>query len=811
MSNINDFIKDELYPRIYDSVDTVFPEHRFRRSRGQWQSKTYLDGREHASRADKTVITAQAPGRILEQGGETKSLIDYVMERDRADFVQAVKTLAAAVGLELPSKDISPEYKEKQSLLEDCNSYFIFCLTAASGSDKVRAYLNERGYSEAEIGAMELGYIPSQAKLFKHLQDRGHSQRLIEETVTIAADTRIGSSHVLTIPYRSGGTLKGFKFRAIQEATPKYINTSGLDRNGGFFNLSAIRADKDLIIVEGELDSLHATVKGIDNVVATGGSSINEIQVRDAIKRGAKSFTLCFDTEPGKEEQTETAVNKAIEVILGTGVNRVYIVTLPAINEAKTDLDSYIKAAGIDAFRQLVSQAVTYFEYRLQLILNRYGRLEEQREGGVLTAKDIGNLLEDVITTAAKIPDPLDRDRFKKTFTSLEDIQSLGVTEEALSATLEQLTTTRDRQAQAQEFKRLLAEVNELHDRGDMSGALGLMEAKAKQIRLQDKATEFSSLLVPAKEDEIRQRLAAKPDSLNTGYRIGPEELLLPSGAISILAAPTSHGKTTFLINLAINLAKAYPDKEAYLFSYEEDQDSVLISALNTYLDEEISINNKRTIKSYLTTGSTQYIAADKVDSFTAKKERFFRELIDSRRLNIHYTSYDSDTLIDAIRYLYKRANPGVILIDYIQLLNLPRGAAGDKYKTYSRQEELKQICLALKDLAVETGLTIVLGAQFNRQIDHHLELHANKIGEAGDIERVASLILGLWNNKFTPIYGKDSEKQEIQQKGLNKEGTIYATVLKNRSGQVGHYGLLEFNGNLNRIKNKNSGDSYFE
>ena len=75
--------------------------------------------------------------------------------------------------------------------------------------------------------------------------------------------------------------------------------------------------------------------------------------------------------------------------------------------------------------------------------------------------------------------------------------------------------------------------------------------------------------MIPIKENELKERLISKPESLSSGYTIGGEELLLPSGAISVFAAPTSHGKTTFLINLALNIATASPDKETYLFSYE--------------------------------------------------------------------------------------------------------------------------------------------------------------------------------------------------------------------------------------------------
>jgi DNA primase catalytic core len=793
---ITDWIKYELYPTLFESIDTALPEHNFKRYSGGWRSKTYLDGSPHKDRADKTVVSKKAPGWILENGGETLSLVDYVIRRDRVEFIQAVKILADVVGLQLPKGEFNQEsyqkYKDQATLLEDCNSYFIYCLENSTGADEVRAYLSSRGYSSEDIKAMELGYIPDQDKLFKYLLSKGYIQSLIDEVVKL--NKGIGSTHRLTIPYRSGGSVKGFKFRTTGDATPKYLNSTGLDRLGGFFNLSGIKGDKDVVIVEGELDSLSATARGVENVIATGGSSISSDQVRDAIRRGAKSFTLCLDTEPGKEEETAKRLTSAIEVILGEGVNRVYIVTLPNLGGDKTDPDRLIKESGVDSFKTAIAQALPYYEYKLQETLNKYIKIEE--ESGLLTYKDKDNLLDEIVTTASTL-DPLHKEQYTKAFTSLEPIIALGITEESLAITVDRLTSTRDKEAQAIDFKKLLTEATKLQDKGEVDKALELLDTRVKEVKLKDKATEFSSLLLPIKEDEVRQRLTKKPESLSSGYTIGGEELLLPSGAITVLSAPTSHGKTTFLINLALNVAQAYPDKEAYLFSYEEDSDSILINALNTYLDTPLSGNNRTTLKNHFTGGNSRTIEG---------KDMFFKELIDTKRLNIHYSNYSSDTLIEAIRYLHKHAKPGAIFIDYIQLLNLPEG----KYKTYSRQEEIKQICIALKDIAVETGLPIILGAQFNREVVNQLRIHATKIGEAGDIERIANLIVGFWNNNFKPL-ATDGELNEINNKGVAPD-TLYTTILKNRGGRVGLEEILSFNGNTGKIKNSSSsGNSYFK
>ena len=497
-------------------------------------------------------------------------------------------------------------------------------------------------------------------------------------------------------------------------------------------------------------------------VISTPGDSLKIENIQTAI--GGEVVI----TSPGPEAQDE--ILKAIDLIIQTG-KRIYI------KEGDTELREY--------------------RYQLRAIFNKYGAIQEERGG--LTDRSRDSLLDEVVIVSTKLQ-PIDKDVFLKEFLELEAIKELGISGESLSITVDRLTSTRDKEAQVKDFEKLLSEVTQLQDKGEIDKALELLEGKVKEVKLKDKATEFSSLRLPIKEDELRERQANKPESLNSGYTIGGEPLLLPSGAISIFTAPTSHGKTTFLINLALNVATAYPDKETYLFSYEEDGDSILINTLNTYLDEEISSNNRRTLKSYFTTGSTEYIKTHSRDYFNSKKESFFKELIETNRLNIHYSSYNSDTLIEAIRYLHKHAKPGAILIDYIQLLNLPQG----KYKAYSRQEEIKEICIALKDVAVETGLPIILGAQFNREVINQLRIHATKIGEAGDIERIANLIVGFWNNNFKPL-ATDGELNEINSKGATAPDTLYTTILKNRGGRVGLEEILSFNGNTGKIKNSSS------
>lgn len=441
----------------------------------------------------------------------------------------------------------------------------------------------------------------------------------------------------------------------------------------------------------------------------------------------------------------------------------------------------------------VIDNSVEYRDYRYQLrcIFYKYGN----KPG--LTDREIEYLLEEIVTIAQQLQ-PIDRDIFKKEFLYQQGVVDLGISEQSLSITIDRITATKAKESQAKEFKKLLSEANSLQQAGQTEQALELLDSKLKEVKLKDRASEYGSLLIPPTEELIRERQASKPASVSSGFHIKGEDLLLPAGGISIFTAPTSHGKTTLLLNIALNVARQQTEKETYFFSYEEDQDSILVNALNIYQGKNLSQNNRSSIRGYFTTGSPQYIKTGEQEYFNQVKEQFFKDLIEPRKLSIHYSSYDSDSLIEAIRYLHKHANPGAIVIDYIQLLNLPKG----KYKTYSRQEEIKEICIALKDLAVETGLPIILGAQFNREVTNQLKIHATRIGEAGDIERIANLIVGFWNNSFTPIASSE-ELRDIVEKKATTPGTIYATILKNRGGKVGAEGILEFNGNTGVIKNQ--------
>lgn len=307
----------------------------------------------------------------------------------------------------------------------------------------------------------------------------------------------------------------------------------------------------------------------------------------------------------------------------------------------------------------------------------------------------------------------------------------------------------------------------------------------------------FRYLLDPISEDEIIEEIRNTSPGVDVGFKIGEIDLKLPGGAITIVAGPTGHGKTIVLINFILNYLEKHPDKQVFFFSYEESKSAILSLFLNTYIDEELSQNNRSSIKSHFRDGDVKYISEQSRSLFLKKKEKFFKELIESGRLNIFYSDYSAEELVQAIRFLKQNTNIGLVGIDYMQLLSLINK------RTIQRQEELKQICLMLKDCAVDTGLPVLLAAQFNRTVAAEADLSPTAIGEAGDIERAANMVIGLWNRNYEGFNREGNKGRDG--KSIAKSPTMYLEIMKGRETGIGHSSVFDLNGNTGKLSKKQS------
>lgn len=452
------------------------------------------------------------------------------------------------------------------------------------------------------------------------------------------------------------------------------------------------------------------------------------------------------------------------------------------------------------------------YNFQLQYILKKYGRLQNLLGG--LPDREISNFLQEVVRIAVKLK-PIDRDIFIKEFLSLEAIKELGITQKSITDTIEEILANEYKYKKIEAYNELLKKVNRLQEEEaiDIDDKIELLEGGIKEIKIQDKATSFNDLFKVPTIESIFEEESLLPDSINSGIRIFNTDIMLEGGGLTGVAAPTNHGKTIMLINMLLNVVDRYQDKKFVFFTYEEKSNAILQYILNAYINEPLNngaLTNRSVIRRYFKSKGedTDFIKSDIKDKFKQKVKEFFSTYIDTSRMVVKYVDYNSYELCTAIEYLHREMeNLGGVFIDYFQLLKLPQG----KYKSYSsRQEELKQICISLKDVAVETGLPLILAAQFNREVTNLERLHPTNISEAGDIERIMHTLVGLWNMNKKPVQKTltnpedDRITEKLQSRGItNGANTIYVELLKSRTEPTGVYDFLEFNGNTGRISNR--------
>lgn len=799
MSDLYFFINNELKPRLWNHIPSIFPDMDFKLIGNKWQSNKHYDGTEGTGpRRDRSVITSTKPNGIWDNTMQDyKEIFALYKERNNLTTWEAVTRLCAIVGIPEPetTQEAKENYRrseERRNALEESAKRQQKALYTREGASTLE-YLYSRGWTKEEIEQAKLGYIS------------------VNEAHTIGKQDGIGTDYTLSIPLRSGGRIYGFKFRTINAQIPqqrKYKYLTGTSKTDNLFNLTGILQENgSIVVVEGELDALHAQVRGINGVVATGGGKLTEGLLQAATGRGIKRITLLFD----KDEKGEEFIKDSISVAWGKRIN-VLVATYPdeTLPDGTKihDTDEYLRAHTPDELKSLIENAKTASIYLLESLVNK----AIQRNGGKDVIKDTveRDLTRRVISLANSIPDQTERDLVLLSYSKIIDG---AISEDALKAVADEERAAIDdslrKKQQATEASNKAASL--LKD-GKVDEALSVMGEAYASLKKIGAKQKYSSLLALPSESSLFNRMKNKQGELPTLYEFEhpttheKERFTLPTGAITFIVAPTSHGKSTLLQNIALQIAKAEGEGTTLYFTFEEDADSVTLQLINKYIGEELCknyssshSNNLRAITHYYRTGEDRYIKNDKLSIFHQKLNTFTDSLYNSGKLRLFYEDYDSTELIEAIRYIHSQTKVKAVFIDYIQLLS----KNGNRKQ---RTEELKDICKDLKDLCIETQLPIVVAAQANREVTSPLEMHSQKIAEAADLERIANKILFIWNSNFTAQKSKDS-KSEIEafenrtHIKLGCGGRIYAKLTKNRGGVVNMEAVLRYNGNTGVIK----------
>lgn len=501
------------------------------------------------------------------------------------------------------------------------------------------------------------------------------------------------------------------------------------------------------------------------SVISTPGDSLKIENIQNAI---AEKVVI---TSPGSEAQEE--ILKAIDLILQTD-KRIYI------REGDKEIREY--------------------RYQLRAIFNKYGTIQE--ESGGLTDRDRDSLLDEVVILSTKLQ-PIDKDVFLKEFIGLEAIKELGISEENLSITVDRLTSTRDKEAQAKEFKKLLSEATRLHETGETDKALELLDSKVKEVKI----TGAKDLLPPPMSfTTLLDEIATLPPAYKTGYSSLDSFIGFTPGAISLIAGRPSHGKTTFMFNLLLQMSNLYKDESFYFFTYEEPVKNISVKLLNRLIDTDLS-GYFREIKDLSKPTNYEfiksYIRARRTDiSQIEEGKRQLQELIDSQRIKVIDRNYSVEQLSSLIAYLNKRERIGALFIDYIQRMNTER-------RTQDKRTEIAHISDQVLQIANKSGLPIILGAQLNRATDTKGgKPKLENLKEAGNLEEDANTVISVYCRAR-----EEEETESGEQSSKQREVELEIKTLKNREGEVNTTEKLNWdrwNGVI-KERSSSSGSSYFK
>lgn len=805
MKDITRFIQTQLNPRIYAHIPKIFPELHFKLKGDRYVSSLHADGSEGTGKKeDRSVVTEKCPTKIFDNTRqEATDVITAFMKLNRIGEVwEAVNRLCHIVGILPP--EYTPEaqerykkYEKRRMALEASHHRQKKALFAPEGRE-VLEYLLSRGWTQEEVADAELGYISP------------------DEATTINAQRNVGSFYTLSIPLRSGSTLYGFKFRTIQRTDggqDKYTYLYGTEKRGNLFNLTGIQqTDGAIVVVEGELDALHAEVRGVKGVVATGGGKLTGELLTAATERGIKRITLLFD----KDARGEKFVRESIDTAHAKNIS-VLVATFPdgeSLNDGTPihDIDEYLQKHTAAELQTLIDEAQYGSLYLLYKLIEKY---QGENQDALKAGAEI-DLRNEVIVLANHTPNEVERGLVLTCYSQLLNMGGAQVvTDEALRAVADRERAAENARKQTEKTKKALREATALAENGDTQAAIQKMGEAALELRMIDSRAKYSRLLALPREENLLQRLRNKQEELPTLYELtkgkDTELFTLPCGAITFVCAPTSHGKSTFLQNLALQVAAGKGDGIVLYFTFEEDGDAVTLQMMNKYIDTELcknynskQSNNMRALRHYFKTGDDRFIRVEAKSIFQQKKSEFIHKYYTSGKIRIYYEDYDSAELIEAIRSISSQTKVKAVFIDYIQLLS----SRAYRKARLQRTEELKEICKDLKNLSIDTQLPIVVAAQLNREANSPLELHSQRIAEAADLERIANKILCLWNTSFVAQKSKDSAKElETMENNpsldfkLGDGGKIYAKLTKNRGGVVGLESVFPYDGNTGVIR----------
>lgn len=347
------------------------------------------------------------------KGGDS---LRFVMDLEGLSYPDALRWLAKKYNIEVKEREFTDQdlinQNEKESLfivLEYAQQYFAETMANTEEGQSVgQSYFIERGFSKTAIEKFQLGYaLDSRNEFVKKAERAGFSSDILEKAGLISVkdgDVKIDRfrGRVIFPIHNVAGKPIAFGARILKTdpKAPKYINSPETEIYhksqivyGIYQAKNAIRQADNCYLVEGYTDVVSLHQAGIENVVASSGTSLTPEQVR-LIRRFSDNITVLYDGDAAGIK----ASLRGIDIILEEDMN-VKSVVFPDGD----DPDSYIRKVGGAAFSEYVkNHQKNFINFKTELSLADVG------DDAIKKAE----LIADLVSSITKIPNPIKRSVF---------------------------------------------------------------------------------------------------------------------------------------------------------------------------------------------------------------------------------------------------------------------------------------------------------------------------------------------------------------------------------------------------------------
>ncbi len=300
--------------------------------------------------------------------GRSGNSIGFLMEHEKYSYVEALRWLAQKYNVEIEETETTPEQKLQQL---SADSLFIinsfaqkffsdYLFNNEDGQDIGLSYLKQRGFREDIIKKFQIGFNPEARDSFAQAAiNAQYNLDLLQKSGLVAIrDERPVDNYrgrIIFPIHNQSGKVLGFGARILKtnDRAPKYINTPENEiyvkskiLYGSYFARMAIDKADECLLVEGYTDVVSLHQAGIENVVASGGTSLTPDQLR-LVKKYTNNLTIIYDGDSAGIKAALRGLDLALEESLN-----VKLVLIPD-NE---DPDSYVNKVGAAAFTQFVAE-----------------------------------------------------------------------------------------------------------------------------------------------------------------------------------------------------------------------------------------------------------------------------------------------------------------------------------------------------------------------------------------------------------------------------------------------------------------------